>query len=269
MIDVLKLEECFENVIFIDKNHSYRINGNNARCSVTTLLKKYTPEFKGEGPAKFIAAKRGVSVEDVLAEWDYKKEYSCHKGTEFHKFAENYLARKQTSLDEAGAKQFFTSKNTMNVLTDFKNYKNEMLSMISNFLKFYNWYKETYTIVKSELVIGDTDTKICGTIDNLSLNEKTGELAIFDYKTNQNIKTEGYKKETLLEPFKHLQNCEMVKYSLQLWIYKLILEKNTPYKVGDLFIVWVAKEGNYELIPTLDLSIEANKILEAEYNILC
>ena len=117
-------------------------------------------------------------------------------------------------------------------------------------------------------MIGDVDTKICGTVDNISLNKKTGELAIFDYKTNQKIKTEGYKKETLLQPFKHLQNCEMVKYSLQLWIYKLILEKNTPYKVGDLFIVWVAKENNYELIPTIDLKKEAQEILDAEYNFL-
>lgn len=264
MIDVLKLEKSFENVFFIDKNHTYKINGEDAKCSVTTLLKKYTPEFKGEKPAKAIAAKRGVSVEDVLGEWDYKKEYSCHKGTEFHKFAENYLARKRTSLDENAAKQFFVSKNSMSVLEDFKNYKKEMLGMISNFLKFYNWYKDAYSIVKSELVIGDPNTKICGTIDNLSLNEKTGELAIFDYKTNQNIKSEGYKKETLLEPFTHLQNCEMVKYSLQLWIYKLILEKNTPYKVGDLYIVWVARENNYELIQALDLHKEAQTILETE-----
>ena len=264
MIDVLKLEKSFENVFFIDKNHTYKINGNDAKCSVTTLLKKYTPEFKGEKPAKAIAAKRGLSVDDVMREWEYKKEYSCHKGTEFHKFAENYLARKQISLDENAVKQFFMSKNSMSVMEDFKAYKKEMLDMISNFLKFYNWYKETYSIVKSELVIGDPDTKICGTIDNLSLNEKTGELAIFDYKTNQNIKTEGYKKETLLEPFNHLQNCEMVKYSLQLWIYKLILEKNTSYKVGDLYIVWVAKENNYELMPALNLSREANDILKTE-----
>lgn len=264
MIDVLKLEKNFENVFFIDKNHTYKINGDDAKCSVTTLLKKYTPEFKGEKPAKAIAAKRGLSVDDVLREWDYKKEYSCHKGTEFHKFAENYLARKRVSLDENAAKQFFMSKNSMSVIEDFKSYKKEMTGMISNFLKFYNWYKEIYSIVKSELVIGDPDTKICGTIDNLSLNEKTGELAIFDYKTNQNIKTEGYKKETLLDPFNHLQNCEMVKYSLQLWIYKLILEKNTPYKVGDLYIVWVAKENNYELMPALDLFKEAGDILNAE-----
>lgn len=269
MLDVLKIEKCFKNVFFIDKNHTYRINSEEAKCSVTSLLKKYTPEFKGEKPARAIAAKRGVSVEDVLNEWEYKKQYSCHKGTEFHKFAENYLARKQVSLDEDAAKQFFIKNNSMNVLEDFKNYKKEMLGMVSNFLKFYNWYEGTYSIVKSELVIGDTGSKICGTIDNLSLNEKTGELAIFDYKTNQNIKTEGYKKETLLEPFKHLQNCEMVKYSLQLWIYKIILEKNTPYKVGDLYIVWVAKENNYELMPALNLHQEANDILKAECSFFC
>jgi ATP-dependent exoDNAse (exonuclease V) beta subunit len=266
MFNSLQIEQAFKDIIFIEKNHSYKIGEKMAKCSVTSLLKKYTPEFKSDIMSAIVAKKRGLTKEDVLDEWDYKRDYSSHRGTELHKFAENYMARKQLSIDEESIKNFFIKKNSLSVLTDFKKYKNEMLQMISNFLKFQEWYKETYINIKSELVIGDPDTSICGTIDNLSYNIKTNKLAIFDYKTNQSIKSEGYKKETLLTPFNHLQNCEMVKYSLQLLIYKIILEKFIPVEVDELYIVWVVGD-NYQLIKTMDLYKEAQEILKKEFNV--
>ena len=92
--DFLFLNEAFKNVRFIEKDHKYKINGNISKYSVTSLLKKYTPEFESEKIAKNVALKQNKKVEDILKEWDYKKNYSCFKGTEFHKYVENFLNRK-------------------------------------------------------------------------------------------------------------------------------------------------------------------------------
>ena len=102
---------------------------------------------------------------------------------------------------------------------------------------------------------------MCGSLDNLSYNKKTKKLSIFDYKTNKEIKIDNPRGDTLLAPFTHLQDCELVKYSLQIWLYKLIIERNTPFEVGDGNIVWVSGKDNYILYPTLNLKDEAETIL--------
>jgi hypothetical protein len=140
-------------------------------------------------------------------------------------------------------------------------YYNDMAHMIKNFMNFYDWWKRDHILIKSEFVIGDKESGLCGTLDNLSYNKKTKKLVIFDYKTNKEIKIENPRGETLLAPFKHLQSCELVKYSLQIWLYKLILEKNTPFKVDNGYVVWVAGDKDYELIPVLDLRNDAETIL--------
>jgi hypothetical protein len=140
-----------------------------------------------------------------------------------------------------------------------------MALMVSNFMNFYDWWKQDHILLKSEFVIGDNASKLCGTLDNLSYNKKTKKLVIFDYKTNREIKTSNPRGERLLKPFTHLHNCELVKYSLQIWLYRLIIEQNSPFRVDDGYIVWVSGKENYELHQVLDLKKEAELILSAKY----
>ena len=133
--------------------------------------------------------------------------------------------------------------------------------MIKNFIGFYNWWKEDHILLKSEFVIGDSSSKVCGTIDNLSLNTKTNELVIFDYKTNKEIKRKNARNECLLDCLSHLQSCEYSKYSLQLSLYSYIIEKISSFKISDSYIVWVSGDNGYELIKSMDLKNEAKLVL--------
>jgi ATP-dependent exoDNAse (exonuclease V) beta subunit len=257
---LVKLDQSFENVKFFSKNHTYEIDGGSASTSVTSLLKKFEQPFKRDEIAERVAKRDGVLIEDVLTQWDYKRDYSSHKGSEFHLFAENYLQRKQNTIDRKMLESFLRSKNKN--LTEVENYYKEVATLIKNFLDFYNWWKERYILIKSEFVVGDKLTKICGTIDNLSYNIEKKELELFDYKTNKSIdKTNTYGNK-MLAPFDYLPQCSLVTYSLQLWIYKLIIERNSPFKIGDLHIVWVGGEKKCETIEVLQLKKEAEKILE-------
>jgi ATP-dependent exoDNAse (exonuclease V) beta subunit len=259
--DLIKLEQSFEGVKFFSKNHTYQINGTPAKGSVTSLLKKYEPPFPRIELAEKKAKKEGVLVEDILEEWDYKRDYSSHKGSEFHLFAENYLQRKQETIDRKMVEQFLKDKGK-NIEQSIEDYYKEMALLIRNFLDFYDEWKKKYILVKSEFVVGDYKTNICGTIDNLCFNLEKKELELFDYKTNKSIDKNNPYGKKMLKPFDYLPQCSQVTYSLQLWIYKLIIEKNSSFKIGDLHIVWVGNKTKYKDVEVLNLKKEAEKILE-------
>ena len=257
------LNEAFSDIQFFEKEHKYTLSGEPAKTSVSGAIKKYEKGFDSSGIAANVAKKNGKTVNEVLKEWDYKRDYSCHKGSEFHLFVENFLERRKISLDREAFASFLDNNNPVEDHQEAMNkYYADMALLISNFMNFYNWWKEGYILLKSEFVMGDKESRLCGTLDNLSYNKKTKKLAIFDYKTNKEIKTINPWGEKMLTPFTHLYNCELTKYSLQISLYKLILERNTPFKVDEGYVVWVAGQKDYELIPTLDLADEAKYILE-------
>lgn len=261
---ILKLEKSFENVKFFKKNHQYEIDGVPASMSVSQLISRYDKPFEREKMADRVAKRDSVLIEDVLKQWDWNKEYSCYKGSEFHSIVENFFNRKFLQIDRKSFLLFLKEHNIEDQEKYTMSYYDEMTVFIKNFKNFYDWWKEDHILIKSEFVVGDSETKICGTIDNLSYNTKTKKLAIFDYKTNKEIKREGFRGETLLPPLNHIQKCEYEKYNLQLQFYKFILERNTDFEVGDCYIVWVASQNDYELIPTYDVTKECLSILKSQ-----
>lgn len=256
------LNDSFADIKFFAKNHTYTIGDKPAKTSVSGAIKKYEKPFETEKVAGFVAKKNGQTINEVLKEWDYKRDYSCHKGSEFHLFVENFLERKKITLDRDAFVNFLDHNNPVEDYQEAMNtYYTDMALLVSNFMNFYEWWKQDRILLKSEFVIGDKKSGLCGTIDNLSYNKVTKKLELFDYKTNKEIKLDNPRGDTLLAPFTHLQNCELVKYSLQLWLYRLILEKNTSFEVDNGYIVWVAGKEDYQLIPVLDLKNEAEIIL--------
>jgi len=258
---LIKLEDSFSSIKFFEKDHHYEIDGERAAMSVSQLISKYEKPFDNN-IAHMVAKKNGRLVEDVLWDWDFNKDYSCHKGSEFHLMVEQFFQRRIIPIDKEAIIAFYRKKqNDYHTDEQVTKYYNEMAILIRNFKNFYEWWKQDHILLRSEFVIGDKDTKICGTIDNLSYNKKTKKLALFDYKTNKEIKRKGYKNETMLSPINNIPKCELGKYSLQLWLYKLILQKNTGFEVGDCYVVWVAGLDDYELINILDVEKEAKLIL--------
>jgi ATP-dependent exoDNAse (exonuclease V) beta subunit len=259
---LVSLENSFSDILFIEKNHKYTIAGEPAKMSVSQLIKNYEKPFDSQKAASFVAQRDGFTVKEILEQWEFTKDYSCHKGSEFHRYVENYFTRKQTSLDRDSIEFFFEKRKQFKSDNSVNLYYNEVAKLIKNFINFYNWWKQEHILIKSEFVVGDKESEICGSIDNLSYNFKTNELVIFDYKTNKEIKRKNSRKETLLKELKHLPQCEFSKYSLQLSLYSTIIEKVTSLKVPKSYIVWVNGETNYELIECLDLKKESKIILD-------
>jgi hypothetical protein len=56
----------------------------------------------------------------------------------------------------------------------------------------------------------------------------------------------------------------MTKFSLQLGIYKYLIEKNTNIKIGNSYICWLNSDKNESYVPieTIDLRDEVQKIID-------
>jgi len=81
----------FNRVTFVEKTHSYLVDGTPTnRPSVTRLLKNYKKQFDKEKTALRTAKKQKTTVAHVLAEWEMNNLYSTTLGSMLHKYIENF-----------------------------------------------------------------------------------------------------------------------------------------------------------------------------------
>lgn len=222
----------FRHIKYFDEPHKYFI-GEQELVSGTTFIGTLKDKFDAPKMAKLTAKKKGVEVETILAEWDYKREFSSIKGTMVHNFAENYWGNKVFPYDE----QLVIDKFGEDVIRERYD------ECVKMFKEFYNEASKSLVPIAMELVIGDSDMGIGGMVDALFWNDKMGELQIWDYKTNKQIRTKSDYRKRFKAPINFIEECEYESYSLQLNLYKYIIEKNTNLKIGKLYLVWITEEN--------------------------
>lgn len=226
MLQIFEELSKFNDIVFYDEPHEYHINGKKM-TSVTTLIGKYEKPFEEEFHATRKAKELGMTVDEVIAMWKRTNRISTVKGTAVHSYIENYLAHKVFPYPEAVVKSNFNGEDPVREKYD------KIVPLVH---KFYNDISGKLIPIKSELIVGDVDYGICGMIDQLFYNKKSGMLELWDWKTNKEIKTSSRYK--LLSPISHLSTAEIDIYSLQLSLYKHIVHKNTNLKLGDSYLVW-------------------------------
>lgn len=232
----------FKNIKYYDEPHKYFI-GEQELTSGTTFIGQFKNKFDAPMMAKVSGKKKGIDPEVLLAEWDYKRDFSSIKGTMVHNFAENYWGNKVFPYsDEAIINRF--GEDVI---------KERYEECVRMFKEFYSEASKSLVPIAMELVIGDAELGIGGMVDGLFWNDKMGELQIWDYKTNRQIRTQSEYKKRFKAPINFIQECEYEAYSLQLNLYKYIIERNTNLKIGRLYLVWITEENEkFEVIECKD-----------------
>lgn len=235
----LKNKNDRDNRITFDPiKHRYFIDGNPDTISVTQLIDKFFPEFDSPYWAPIKASQRGISTEEILAEWEAKRINSASKGTALHEAIENYYNR----IDY--------NKNT----TEFE-----------YFLSFKQRYN-TMVPHRTEWRIFDEDLLIAGTID-MAYRKEDGSLYMFDWKRSEKVvRQDGtIKNETYQFAFgelNHLGDNSFNKYCLQQNIYKAILEKRYNQKISSMNLLILHENfDKYHLIQIPNMEKEVNYIL--------
>jgi hypothetical protein len=215
----LNLNNYFNEVNFNKKYHKYYVNGKEF-TSCTTFLSRLKKDIFNDSLKEKTANKRGVTIDYLNDLWDIKREIGCLRGTEIHFLIETYY------------KYGFFSEYSDLVNTEYFQFK-----------KFIKDHLDLEP-VKIEWIVYDKELEIAGTLDMLFKNKMTGKFELYDWKTNKEIKLSS--DINFINPLNHLEQSDINIYSMQLSIYKHIIEKNTPVRIDSMYIVHFNKDSNYE-----------------------
>ena len=248
MLKVLK--DSFKDFEFFEDEHYYECKGKRVGISVTRLIEQYANEFDSQGIAEKVSLKELKPVEDILAEWKYKADFACAKGSTCHEYT-----------------QCLWSGKTYNKMLFDKSI--EYLDAVDKIQKqayaFRLDYEPHLSHLIDELPIGSEEYDIASCVDHLFYNKLTGGLVLVDYKTNSLMS--GYNKDAYKKamkvPLNHLNDDALHHYYIQLSIYKYLIEKYAKIPVDEMFIVYMSENiENYEIIEIPYLKEEVKNILE-------
>lgn len=235
----------FNDILFDAGPHKYTDSKGTQFNSVTTWVHKFSPPQDWDAIAAKSAQKAGCSPEELRAKWKRSGDYSCDLGTEVHAYMENMMQHKLyiPHIDHVKWPE---------MQADFE-------SRIPACARAYQMITETYVPVREELIVHNSDWNLCGTIDLLAYNTKTGQFAILDYKTNKEIKKDN-PWQRMMAPFEEFPDANYYHYSLQLSTYKAIVERKTNLRIGDLMLIHISPNGPV-MIPCIDLSARVLQLL--------
>lgn len=206
---------------FYPKSHTYRF-GKQKLTSVTTFISQYFAPFEKKKIAKlkaFLSRRAGDMEKATQRYWiQHWKQLTDH-GTRVHDCLERYVRGE--------------------ALTEQEREEPKVLCGIQ-------WFDENYLTgdrVEAEKIVYNTDLGLAGTVD-LVIHKKEG-LHLVDWKTNKEIKSEGYRGQKAREPLSHMEDCNLSKYSLQLNIYAHMLALE-GYTIDKLTLVHLTDTGYVE-----------------------
>jgi hypothetical protein len=271
--DIFKEFSKFNNIKFYDEPHVYFIDDTQV-ISVTGLIHKFTDEFDEAHWLPIKAQERvtadfkliGESDEQALErakvivkdEWTFKNRHGIYEGKLIHSYLENLMANKDIAEDKKGIDGIVT----------FPDIEQTFFMMKKLAYNFYVEYIQSGKLipVKSELVVGAIELGLAGQIDQLFYNTELQCLQLFDWKTNRKLDLQS--RYSMKHCLGHLDACEFNTYSLQLYTYKYLLEKNTGIKLHDkVNIVWFNEHNdNARIIECRDMTKEVQDMLEYKKN---
>lgn len=231
------IKDYFKDVDFVQENHVYYYNNQRVRYSVSDLVKKHYIPFDRNANAIRVAEKRGITVEEVLKEWDEKRDNSCIQGHKTHSFGERF------SFDRS--------------LTPQDNYEKAVVSFFKDLPPYIK-------VIDVEVKMIHKKYLFCGTFDNLFYNTLNNTLILGDFKTNEDL-FKNFREQKLIKPFNFLLDNPFNKYKLQLSYYQILLEQIPGIRVEKRKIIWLKPSGQYFMYDTEDYTELLLNLLEDDY----
>ena len=212
---------------FIAENHKYESihNPDDKWLSVTSAISLFKPPFDKEAIAKKSSKNKkskwyGMTPEDIISAWDGENKRALRLGSWYHDQREQELIACDT-LQRNGI--------DLNIIRPIEQ---DGIKLAPAQSLTSGIYPEHMVYLKS--------AKLCGQADRVEV--VADEVNIYDYKTNKEIKTKAYTNwegitNKLSGPLSHVDDCNLLHYTLQLSIYMyIILKHNHSLKPGKLQI---------------------------------
>jgi hypothetical protein len=210
---------------FTPDNHKYTSITDDTKewISVTSLIGQFKQPFDADTIAEKSAKNKkskwyGMTPEDIKAAWKNEANRATTLGTWYHNCREGDICSFE-NMERHGC----TVPVFKPVETDGVKYSPDQK------LK-EGIYPEHMVYLKSAGICGQSDL----------VEVVNGKVHITDYKTNKEIKIQGYTNwegvtQKMLSPVNHLDDCNLNHYALQLSMYMFIILKHNPkLKPGSL-----------------------------------
>ena len=238
-------------LFFEEKAHKYTDTLGNEYRSVTTLIGDYYNHFNADYWAHKKAREQGKSEKQIRAEWNRIKDEACERGTATHNGIEDAI--KSVSkfkeaikyLEEVKSGRCITIADIPDLIPrplDIEEFKVATNNKYPEIYRVFDFYTERGYIIYSEIGAFLIDYLISGTIDIFCY--RPTDFVILDWKTNRDgLKFEaGYykkdkstipnqltnewikKKQNMLPPLNHLDDCNGMHYTMQLSLYAIMAE---------------------------------------------
>ena len=210
-----------QDITFEEDGHIYTIRGDKYYKSCTTWIKSFFEKFNADSIIdKMMESDQwstnkyfGMTKPEIKTLWSENGKKAAEFGTSMHKHIEEFY----NGIDLPAS------------------YPIEL----SYFANFYRDHPELVPF-RTEMMIYDEDIRICGSVDMLFLNEDNS-LSIYDWKFSKEIQTHSYGKKGL-GPMSDLNDCNTTHYSLQLNLYREILEKKYGFTIRDMVLVFMHRD---------------------------
>ena len=220
-----------EKVEFCEDSHTYHVDGEKMKISVSGLVDRAFEAFDAEAVIRSnlplwrqlthsqyyhtaISMSPDEAVAHIAAGWAKRGEDARNRGTLFHKSAEEHIKGGQ---ENAQVKEFIERKQLKPVASEF--------------------------------VVFAPELGVAGTIDAL-FEDSDGKLVLLDWKTSKDIddRTHGKKGIGVAESY---DDSKVHRYSLQLALYAALLKRCCGVNVGRRIIAGVQHDHLITSIPAV------------------
>lgn len=234
LLSEINKHERDNRISFDDKTHTYYVDGSSdGIISVTTLIHQHFPKFDSNKVLKLMKNKSekypNMTDEQIKKLWSDNGKVASENGTKLHKMIENYYNSIENNTYDEKMKEF------------------------QYFLRFNERINDKFIPYRTEWSVFDGSIDLAGQIDML-YRKNDGTFALYDWKRIKELKKDnGFEKG--LEKLSNLDNCNYIHYSIQLNIYKRILETRYNMKISEMCLVILHPENeNYILEEVKDMS---------------
>ena len=239
---------------FYNEGHIYDVKGDRSFTSVTTFVHRLFPYFdENKIIDKMMNSSNwknnkyyGKTKQQIKDLWKINRIESTTLGTALHEYIEDFYNNKQ-----------FTEKQIKN----FNNYIE-----YNYFYDFYNNHKDLLPF-RTEWMIYHEYYKISGSVDMTFINND-GTISIYDWKRCKKIETENPFGKFAKYPNFDLDDNNYTHYSLQLNIYKFIIEDKYNHKIKDMFLIAMHPDNennSYIKIEVPNMQEKVKELLNTHY----
>jgi len=223
--------------------------------SVSGFISQFKKPFDADRIAGYVAKSRKTTKEVILAEWKATAKEGTDLGTFVHEWIEDYYNGNNPEPPTIELMESATGHDPMGT------WEERIYDRVLKFQQVYENRLHKLDAIHQELRVFSRKWGIAGTLDVLF--EVNGTFYVGDWKTNKKFTDDSHKdgrRQKMLYPFDDLWDNNLNGYSVQISMYRLMLEE-AGFNTEGGFLVWIGPDKP-KIYKTIDLRDRLREFLD-------